>query len=102
MSALIGEAKKDGYNITAYGMLCWMDPPPTALVPVLRARVLVIEALFCISFVTQTYQTADRVYTPDFFLWNRDDMPWELNCVYLSSGDSIRTAKASHRQADSV
>lgn len=87
---LVQKALDGGFTITSCGMLCWTDLPAPHLVPRLRARVLVLEAVFTIVFYACIKTIMDDVFIPDFFLWQRQDVDWEPGCTHLSLSESVK------------
>jgi hypothetical protein len=90
LALLDRKAQEPGYILKYIGLLCWVDKPTLELVPRLRARMLVLEALLMILFCTCVKTIMDTIYIPDFFLWDRDDIVWGPLCNHLSLNERVR------------
>ncbi|KAI5370716.1 Putative translation protein, beta-barrel domain superfamily [Septoria linicola] len=86
---LTQKALDDGYTISSFGMLCWIDLPPAAQVLRQRARILVLEALMSIYFRACRKSIIDELYLDDFHIWDRDDVPWDPLCTHLSLCEKV-------------
>ncbi|KAM5382804.1 hypothetical protein ACJZ2D_002195 [Fusarium nematophilum] len=82
-------AFEDGYTLSHSGLFCWAPFPSDDLVARLRARFLLLEALFTLFFHACIPMTTD-VYVEAFFLWRRQDLTWAPLCSHLALGEAIR------------
>lgn len=89
LPSLVARAKLDGYTIE-FRVLCWTPLPPADLVPRLRARFLVLEAVFTVVFCACVKMIMDEVFIPDFYLWSRESVTWKPACTHLSLSESVR------------
>ena len=88
-SQLTQEALNDGYTVSSFGMLCWIDLPSSVQVLRQRARMLVLEAVFAIAFNACRKTIADELYIDDFHLWQRQDVEWDPLCTHLSLCEKV-------------
>jgi hypothetical protein len=88
-SQLTQQALNDGYTVSSFGMLCWIDLPSSVQVLRQRARMLVLEAVFAIAFNACRKTIADELYIDDFHLWQRQDVEWDPLCTHLSLCEKV-------------
>lgn len=88
-AAIVKRALAKGYTFT-FGVLCWTKVPPPQQAPRLRARFLVLEAVFTIIFCACVKTIMDEVFIPDFFLWDREEVAWLPGCTHLSLNEGVR------------
>lgn len=61
----VKKAFEDGFVITHRGLLCWVQMPSAALIPRLRARMLLLETLLTVIFVACIAMSTDS-FVADF------------------------------------
>lgn len=81
----VGDALRDGYEITHTGLLCWSDIPPVTSFFEVRARFLVLESLFTAMFFACYCCQAYDSYWLSIFPWRRQDTEYEPLCGSLLS-----------------
>lgn len=85
----VRKAFEDGFTLAHSGLFCWTPLPPDGLVARLRARFLLLEALFTLFFHACIPMSTD-VYVEAFVRWPRQDVPWAPLCSHLSLREALR------------
>lgn len=85
---LVREAFRQGYHISHQGPLCWTPLPSAGLVPRVRARFLLLEAIFTCLFHASRASTSDVLYQ-DVLLWERQTVEWEPLGTHLPLREKI-------------
>jgi hypothetical protein len=85
----VAKAYKNGYDISHRGLLCWTPQPAPGLVPRVRARFLVLEAVFTMLFHAAFSAITDS-YAQHLLLWARDTVSWDPLCSHLPFKEAIR------------
>lgn len=71
----VAKAFDEGYTITATGLFCWADLPPTEIVPSARLRFNALEAVFDMIFFTSHANVLDWIWD-GIRPWSREDVEW--------------------------
>lgn len=82
-------AMKDGYRLSSFGLLCWIDLPSPTQELRQRARMLVLESVMAINFNACRETIVDKLYIEDFYLWDRADTDWEPLFGHLSITEKV-------------
>jgi hypothetical protein len=85
----VKKAFNDGFIVAHKGLLCWTPLPSAGFVPRLRARFLLLEALFTIMFHACISMVTDS-YVEDFTIWPRGSVGWGPLCSHLSLKEFAR------------
>ncbi|KAG4415314.1 hypothetical protein IFR04_011569 [Cadophora malorum] len=85
---LVRDAFRQGYQMTHFGLLCWIPLPTPGLVPRVRARFLSLEAIFASVFHAMRKAKSDRYYE-HVLLWERDAVEWEPLCTHSPLNEKI-------------
>lgn len=80
---------KDGYRLSSFGLLCWIDLPSPTQELRQRARMLMLESVMAINFNACRETIVDKLYIEDFYLWDRADTDWEPLCGHLSITEKV-------------
>lgn len=83
------KALDEGYVVSSFGLLCWINLPPAEQVLRQRARVLVLEAVLAIHFNACRETIIDKLCIDDFYLWDRANVDWDPLCGHLSITEKV-------------
>jgi hypothetical protein len=82
------EAINDGYTMSSAGLLCWTSLPPPQQVLRQRARLITLEAVLALNLVA-VRPTGFDVLFDEFYLWDREAMPWLPLCSHVSLNEGV-------------
>ncbi|KJX95979.1 hypothetical protein TI39_contig850g00014 [Zymoseptoria brevis] len=83
------KALDEGYEVSSFGLLCWIDLPPPEQLLRQRARFLVLEAVLAIHFNACRETIIDQLYIGDFYIWERSTVAWDALCGHLSITERV-------------
>jgi hypothetical protein len=86
---LVSLALKKGYTIQHVGLLCSTPIPSDSLVPKVRSRILLFEALLGFIFHAGFAASTD-LWVKDCILWPRASVTWDPLCTHSSLIEAIR------------
>lgn len=79
----------EGFEITYKGVLCWMEIPAPALVPVRRLLVFLLEATLAYAFWTMKAKKGDYGMG-HLCKWDRGTLPYDGLCSHCALNEGIR------------
>lgn len=85
----VRKAFEDGFTLAHSGLFCWTPLPSAGLSARLRARFLLLEALFTLFFHACIAMATD-IYVEAFVLWPRQDVGWTPLCSHLPLSEALR------------
>ncbi|KXT17371.1 hypothetical protein AC579_3844 [Pseudocercospora musae] len=86
---MVKTARRDGFEITHVGLLCWAPIPTPGLVPRSRGLFLAAEATFSKLFQAVVVWCNDYLFD-HIILWDREHIPWDPLCSHFCLNEGIR------------
>ena len=84
----VNQAFNNGFTVSRFGSLCWTEIPSAALVPRVRARFLLLEAVFTIIFHASFAAITDHHFW-DLLPWPRSTAQLDPLCSHLSLSEKV-------------